>query len=265
MRTISPAGAGDISDTIRRTSDGMAGLAKGIAILEAFGAARTALSISDVSRMTEISKPSARRCLLTLTDLGYLQFDGRLFAPTRRVMRLGYAYVDTDPLNTIAQPHLDALRDRLQESVALTIWDEGETVIIARADADRILAMRGPVGRRMPGYCTASGRIFMAAMDAKQLETVVTQPLRAYTSRTISDPERLTAEVAKVREQGYALVDGEIEIGFLVIAVAVTSARGETIASLTVNSTSQRVSEDDARRDFLPPLLETAARISQLT
>ncbi len=249
----------------RRSSDGMAGLAKGIAILEVFGAARSALSISEVSRLAEISKPSARRCLLTLTELGYLQFDGKLFTPTRRVMRLGYAYVDTNPLNAIAQPYLDALRDQLHESVALTIWDEGETVVVARADADRLLAVGGPVGRRMPGYCTASGRVFMADMDAAQLSQAVAGPLHAHTSRTITDPDHVIAAVNEVREQGYALVDGEIEIGFLVLAVALTNPSNRTIASLTVNSTSQRVSEEKARRDFLPLLRETAARISQLT
>ena len=246
-------------------ADGMSGLAKGIAVLEAFGIAREALTISDVARLTELSKPAARRCLLTLTELGYLRFDGRRYEPTRRMTRLGAAYLDADPLNVLAQRFLDELRDRLQETVALIVWDEGETVITARADPNRLLAMRGTIGRRMPAHCTASGRVLMAALpDEHLLSELHAHPPRAYTEHTVVDEAKVLQAVAAARREGHALVDGEIEIGLLSVAVPVVNVSGETIAALAVYCNSVRVTHEEALESFLPSLHDIAEGIGRV-
>jgi IclR family transcriptional regulator, pca regulon regulatory protein len=259
VRDVRPRGGGD----------GLAGLAKGIAVLEAFASARSPLTIAEAARLTDLSRPTARRCLLTLTELGYLRFDGKRFTPTRRVLRLGSAYIGSDSLSSIAQPHLEALRDLVRESVALTVWDEGDTVVVARADADRVLAvggLLGRLGRRLPAYCTASGRVFMAAMTPEQAAaTLADRKPQAHTHLTLTDPDAILRAVDEVRTNGYALVDSEIEHGFVVIAVGVLDSHGEAIAALSVNANSPRVSGEKAFSEFLPVLQEHADRISRLT
>ncbi|WP_194892723.1 IclR family transcriptional regulator domain-containing protein [Catenulispora pinisilvae] len=253
----------------RGGGDGLAGLAKGIAVLEAFAAARLPLTIAETARLTDLSRPTARRCLLTLTELGYLRFDGKRFTPTRRVLRLGSAYIGSDSLSSIAQPYLESLRDLLRETVALTVWDEGETVVVARADADRVLAvggLLGRLGRRLPAYCTASGRVFMAAMTPEEAAAALAdrQP-QAHTHLTLTDPEAILRAVDEARTDGYALVDSEIELGYLVIAAPVLDSNGKTIAALSVNVTNPQVGSEKALSEFLPALLEHADRISRLT
>lgn len=253
----------------RSGGDGLAGLAKGIAVLEAFTTAKSPLTIAEMARLTDLSRPTARRCLLTLTELGYLRFDGKRFTPTRRVLRLGAAYIGSDSLSSIAQPHLEALRDLIHESVALTVWDEGDTVIVARADADRVLAvggLLGRLGRRLPAYCTASGRVFLAAMAPEEAAAALAerQP-QAHTHLTLTDPAAILQAIDDVRASGYALVDSELEIGYLVIAAPVYDSNGKTIAVLSVNATNPQMTGEKALDAFLAALLEHADRISRLT
>jgi IclR family pca regulon transcriptional regulator len=249
-----------------RGSDGMAGLAKGIAVLEFFSQARTPLTISDVARTTDMSKPAVRRCLMTLTELGYLRFDGRRYIPTRRVLRLGSAYFGMDSLSSIAQPLMDELRDELQESIALATWDDWEMVIVARADANRIMSPSGPVGRRLPGYCTATGRILLAGMPpAEVAQVLASHPPVPHSQLTVVDPAEIVSLIDSARARGYAIVDGETEVGFLSVAAPIMNAQGETIAALTVNSSSQRVGASQVLETFLPALQQFAERISRLT
>jgi len=253
----------------RSGGDSLAGLAKGIAVLEAFTTARSPLTIAETARLTDLSRPTARRCLLTLTELGYLRFDGKRFTPTRRVLRLGSAYIGSDSLSSIAQPHLETLRDLLRQSVALTVWDEGDTVVVARADADRVLAvggLLGRLGRRLPAYCTASGRVFLAAMSPEEVAATLSgRPPQPHTHLTLTDPADILRAVDEVRANGYALVDSELEPGYLVIAAPVYDSNGKTIAVLSVSGTKPQVSAEKALDAFLPALQEHADRISRLT
>jgi IclR family pca regulon transcriptional regulator len=270
MSTSDRIAKAEVKDARERGgSDGLAGLAKGIAVLEAFTTARSPLTIAEAARLTNLSRPTARRCLLTLTELDYLRFDGKRFTPTRRVLRLGSAYIGSDSLSSIAQPLLEALRDLLGESVALTVWDEGDTVVVARADADRVLAvggLLGRLGRRLPAYCTASGRVFMAAMAPEEAAaTLAGRQPQPHTHLTLTDPAAILRAVDDVRSSGYALVDSELELGYLVIAAPVYDSNGKTIAVLTVNATKPQVNVEKALNEFLPALREHADRISRLT
>src|SRR6201987_3823657 len=145
-------------DAQMRVSEGMGGLAKGLAIIEAFSPRRTRLTVTEAAQSSGTSRASARRCLLTLTALGYLEFDGKYFRPQPRLLALGAAYLGTRSLSQIAQPFLTAARDELHESISLAVLDNDVALFVARAEAERLVTTGISIGTRIDLYCSATGR-----------------------------------------------------------------------------------------------------------
>jgi IclR family transcriptional regulator, pca regulon regulatory protein len=247
-----------------RAPEGMAGLAKGLAVIEAFGESSSQLTVADAARITDVTRAAARRCLLTLTDLGYLTHDGKYFRPTPRMLRLGSAYLDTASLPVLAQRHLMAARDALTESVSLAVWEEGWSVFVARAEAKRIVSTGVRVGARLPAHCSATGRILLAALTDDELAAVLAPGGRERrTVHTVVAAEELTRLVAAARTDGVATSDEELELGMRAIAVPVRDTRGRTVAAMSVSASSARVTAQELHRDFAPVLAEHAARLGR--
>ncbi|NMI01716.1 helix-turn-helix domain-containing protein [Pseudonocardia sp. K10HN5] len=243
----------------------MAGLAKGLAVIEAFGETSSQLTVADAARLTDVTRAAARRCLLTLTDLGYLTHDGKYFRPTPRMLRLGGAYLDTASLPVLAQPHLVAARDALTESVSLAVWEDGWSVFVARAEAERIVSTGVRVGARLPGHCSATGRALLAGLTDDEVAAFLARGGRERrTVKTLIAPEDLTAAVEAARADGYAESDEELELGMRAMAVPVKDARGRTVAAMSVSASSARVSVAEMRRDFLPVLIEHATALGRM-
>jgi IclR family transcriptional regulator, pca regulon regulatory protein len=247
-----------------RAPEGMAGLAKGLAVIEAFGESSSQLTVADAARITDVTRAAARRCLLTLTELGYLTHDGKYFRPTPRMLRLGSAYLDTASLPVLAQRHLMAARDALTESVSLAVWEEGWSVFVARAEAKRIVSTGVRVGARLPAHCSATGRILLAALTDDELAAVLAPGGRERrTVNTVVAAEELTRLVAAARTDGVATSDEELELGMRAIAVPVRDTRGRTVAAMSVSASSARVTAQELHRDFAPVLAEHAARLGR--
>jgi IclR family pca regulon transcriptional regulator len=243
----------------------MAGLAKGLAVIEAFGEASSQLTVAEAARMTDVTRAAARRCLLTLTELGYLTHDGKYFRPTPRLLRLGSVYLQTASLPTLAQPHLVAARDALAESVSLAVWEDGYSIFVARAEAERIVATGVRVGARLPAHCSATGRVLLAALPDAEVEAFLARGGRERrTARTAVAPEDLRRIVEAVRADGFATSDEELELGMRAVAVPVRDARGATVAAMSVSASSARVSAAEMHRDFVPVLSEQAARLGRM-
>jgi IclR family pca regulon transcriptional regulator len=244
--------------------EGMGGLAKGLAIIEAFGPNTTRMTVSDAAQLADLSRPAARRCLLTLVEHGYLAHDGKFFTPLPRMLRLGSAYLSTSSLPQIAQPLLASARDRLQESVSLAVLDEGYAVFIARAEAVRIVSTGVKLGGRLPAYCSATGRVLLAGLPEQQarahLESV---PMKRLTDRTVANLEGVLKAIRRAAEDGYAISDEELEIGLSAMAVPVKNSAGQIEAALSVSVFSGRVNIETLRESFLPALRETAARLQR--
>ena len=237
-------------------------LERGLAVIRAFGAEDPELTLSDVARRTGLTRAAARRFLLTLTDLGYVRTDGKQFALTPRVLDLGYAFLSSLTLPEVAEPHLERLAAELRESSSVSVLDGDEIVYVARVPTSRIMRVSINVGTRFPAYATSMGRVLLAALPGPELsaylDRAVIEPL---TARAIDNAEDLEEELARVREQGWALVDQELEEGLRSIAVPIHDAGGRTIAAANVSAHASRVSADDIRQTLLPPLLEAARRI----
>ena len=142
----------------------MGGLAKGLAIIEAFSPRRTRMTVSEAAEVSGTSRASARRCLLTLTELGYLGFDGKYFRPQPRLLALSHAYSGTRSLPEIAQPFLVAARDELHESISLAVLDQDAALFVARAEAERLVTTGISLGTRIDLYCSATGRVLLAGL-----------------------------------------------------------------------------------------------------
>ena len=247
------------ADGPTRVPEGMGGLAKGLAIIEAFSPQRTRMTVSEAAELSKTSRASARRCLLTLTDLGYLAFDGKYFRPQPRLLSLGNAYSGTRSLPEIAQPFLVAARNELHESISLAVLDRDAALFVARAEAERLVTTGIALGTRIELYCSATGRVLLSDWpDAEVVDYLDRADLIARTKHALVAKAALKDAVKNVRKLGYATTDQELEIGLRSIAVPVRDSRGHVMAAMSASASSARVSLSQMIRTFAPVLKEKA-------
>lgn len=238
-------------------------LERGIAVIQVFSHEHPALTLSEVARLAGITRATARRILLTLEHLGFVRADGRSFSLTPRVLTLGWAYLSSLNLWEIAQPLMEDLVAETKESCSAATLDLPDIVYVARVPTRRIMTIALSVGTRLPAHATSMGRVLLAGLPESELHRFLAQTtLERYTDRTVTDPAELEAVLARVRAQGWALVDEELEVGLRSIAAPIRGADGRTIAALNVSTAASRVSHDELQGRFLPALLRTADSIS---
>ena len=243
MAQIIPPGTPD------ELSEGMGGLAKGLAVIECFDREHPRLTVTEAARLAEIAPAAARRCLRTLDQAGYLSYDGKFYRPTPRFARLAGAYTLTDPLPVLAQPLLDELRDQLDESSSLSVLEGDEVLFIARAEADHLVSTGLRVGGRLPPSRTALGRVLLGGLPDERLAALGPQ---------------LREEVSAARRDGYALADQEYELGLRAIAVPVLDASRACVAALSMSALTARVSVERMIEEFLPALRHGADRLGRM-
>lgn len=238
-----------------REGDIIQGLAKGLAVIEVFDAAHARLSITDVAELTGLERATARRCLLTLTSLGYASYDGKFFMLTPRVLRLGHSYLAATPLPGIIQPFLERLTAATGESASASVLDGTDILYIARASLRRVMSINLSPGTRLPAYCSSMGRVLLAAMPPAAARGLLERSERpANTPKTKTDLTALMDELALVARQGYALIDEELELGLRSIALPLLNARGETVAALNIGAQAARIGVDAMVAQYLPQM-----------
>ncbi|MDR9754825.1 pca regulon transcriptional regulator PcaR [Pseudomonas sp. SZMC_28357] len=244
--------------------DFMTSLARGLAVVQAFQERKRHLTIAQISHRTEIPRAAVRRCLHTLIKLGYATTDGRTYSLLPKVLTLGHAYVSSTPLAVSAQPYLDRMSDLLHEACNMATLEGDDILYIARsATTQRLISVDLSVGGRLPAYCTSMGRILLAALDDSSLgEYLERADLQAKTSRTLHTPETLLECLQQVRQQGWCIVDQELEQGLRAIAVPVYDASGQVVAALNASTHAGRVSRSDLEQRFLPALLGASRDLS---
>ncbi|WP_404433942.1 helix-turn-helix domain-containing protein [Microbacterium lacus] len=244
------------------SGDFVQSLARGLSVIRAFDAEHPELTLSDVARRADITRAAARRFLLTLESLGYVASDARAFRLTPRVLELGFSYLSSLSLTEIVQPHLEALSREVDESVSAAVLGGADIVYIARVPTRRIMSVRITIGTRFPAFATSMGRVLLAGMtDAAADAVVATSDLRAFTERTVTDPTELRREFALVRNQGWSLIDGELEPGLRSIAAPLHGRDGTVVAGLNVSTSATRDTVEHLLDAYLPPLLRTATAI----
>ena len=251
-----------MSATKSRNSDFVQSLERGLAVIRAFDAEHRELALSDVARATGLTRAAARRFLLTLVKLGYVNFaDGR-FSLRPRVLELGYAYLSSLTLPEVAEPHMEALVAKVNESSSISVLDDLEVVYVVRVPTRRIMSITLSVGTRLPAYATSMGRVLLATLPEDELEERLSRiEIRPLTARTVKDKDELGAILAATRKQGYAATDQELEEGLRSLAVPIRDASDAVVAALNVSVHASRASMAVLRRDFLPLARQAVAGI----
>jgi IclR family pca regulon transcriptional regulator len=246
----------------QRESHYVQSLERGLSVITAFGPDAAELTLSDVARLTGLTRAAARRFLLTLADLGFVRQDGKLFRLTPKVLGLGYAFLSSLSLPAVAEPHLEWLAREVGESSSMSVLDGHDIVYVARVPTSRIMTVAINVGTRFPAYATSMGRVLLAGLDDGALEAHLDHfDLEAFTARTVRTVGELRDRLLETRRQGYALVDQELEYGLRSLAAPVRDRTGTVVAAVNVSSHVSRITRERARQELLPPLLHVVSEI----
>ncbi len=247
-----------------QSSNYVQSLARGLSVLRAFDRENPDPSLTQVAERTGLSRAVARRLLLTLQHLGYVGSRGRSFFLTPRVLELGYSYITSLDLTELAQQSMEQLAQRIDESCSMAVLDGEDIVYVLRVPVRRVMRVALGVGARLPAFAASMGRVILADMDEARLDAwLEQQSFRAYTPNTVRDAGALKNELQCVREQGYALVTGELDPGLCSIAVPIHAGNGRVIAALNVGMPFSEGAPRRAVEDILPALRETQGVIEQ--
>jgi IclR family pca regulon transcriptional regulator len=238
-------------------------LARGLEVITAFGPHRPELTLAEVAGATGLARPTARRILLTLEELGYVRAGGRGYALTPRVLDLGVAYVRSMGLWDVARPHLERLVARTNESCSIAQLDGSDIVYVARVAVPKIVALAVQIGTRFPALQTSLGKVLLAALAPDELERVLAEPSRSGVEpRWRPDQGERDAMLREVRAKGWALTDEQLALGIRSVAAPLRDGSGTVIAAVNVNSHAAETSLEKLTEEYLPLLLKTAGAIS---
>lgn len=245
--------------------DLIAGLDKGLQVIEAFDQEHSRLTIAGVAERTGLTRAAARRYLLTLTALGYMRHEHKQFSLTPRVLRLGQSYLHSARLPRIAQPLLYRLAYGLGEAASVGILDHDDLVCVAAVSAGQLISATLQPGTRVPAYCTANGRMLLAALAPEEVADYLVRAMpEPITSHTIVDRVQLGEEIAHARTLGYAVVDQELELGLRTIAVPVKNFRGDVVAAMNISVHAGRMSVAQMVERCLPALIKYQVELNAL-
>ena len=237
--------------------------ARGLAVIRSFSAQAPRQTLSEVAGRAQLTRAGARRILLTLQTLGYVQSDGKLFRLTPRILDLGFAYLSSLPLWNLAEPVMEELVGQIKESCSAAVLDGTDIVYVLRVPTHKIMSISLGVGSRLPAYCTSMGRMLLSALTPEAMMKVLQASERTVRTRyTVTDVDELAVKIAQVRQQGWALVDQELEEGLVSMAAPVTDRAGQTIAAINISGQANRTSAKVMQETMLPLLLTAAQSIS---
>jgi IclR family transcriptional regulator, pca regulon regulatory protein len=242
----------------------MTSLARGLIVIQAFTQQSPQMTISQLSVKTGLSRAAVRRCLYTLTKLGFAGAeDGTRYSLRPRMLTLSHTYTASNTLSSAAQPILERMSAALRESFSVATLDGEDIVYIARTQVNRVMAVDLHIGSRLPAYCTSMGRVLLAYLPTDQLEQYLTKAvLTPHTNRTITSVEKLRLALRNVRRTGYALVDQEYEVGLRSMAVPVYAHSGRVVATVNLSGNAPRLSVLEMQSRYLTHLRNAATELS---
>jgi IclR family pca regulon transcriptional regulator len=241
----------------------MGGLAKGLTVIRAFARDHAALSLSEVARSAGIPPATARRCLMTLEELGYVTRSGRDFLLRPKVLELGAAYLESMDIERITRTHLEELARQTSDSAALCVLDGVDIVYLARTSVRTLLRLEAHVGSRFPAHATSMGRVLLAGLSPERLNHYFDNAtFDALTERTVTDPARLRALIEDCRRVGYAAVEDELAYGVIALAVPVFDHQHRVVAALNSSSHTRRTTRTRLVRERLGMLQQASREIS---
>ncbi len=238
--------------------------ARGLEVIRSFSAAAPQQTLSEVAARTGLTRAGARRILLTLQTLAYVESDGKHFRLTARILDLGFAYLSSLPIWNLAEPVMEALVEEVKESSSAAVLEGTDIVYVLRVPTHKIMSIGLGVGSRLPAYCTSMGRVLLAGLDDEEvLRRLKASRPKALTKHTVTDVDTLLSRVQQVRRQGWSLVNQELEEGLISLAAPITDRSGRVIAALNLSGQANRTNTKVAQETLLPALQRAARTISQ--
>ncbi|WP_158716273.1 IclR family transcriptional regulator C-terminal domain-containing protein [Blastococcus sp. Marseille-P5729] len=245
-----------------RSRDFVQSLAKGLDVIASFTAERRRQTLSEVARNAGLTRATARRFLLTLTELGYVERDGDRFSLRPTVLQIGRSYLSMLTMPDIAEPHMRALASSIGEDVGLVVLDELDGVVVAECEPGRAADNFVRVGQRIPALASASGRVLLAQLPEDELAALTRgKDVPQLTESTQRDLAAVLEEVRRARRAGYTIVDNEFQDGVQSVALPVYAGINQHPAAMVISVRSRRVSPAELVENYLPQLQHTAHRI----
>jgi IclR family pca regulon transcriptional regulator len=237
-------------------------LGKGLAVLEILAAHPAGMTLTEMAAKADMTRAGARRFLLTLVDSGYAMQQDRRFLLSPRLLTVARTWLQDSSLWTYAEPFLREVAGRFNESSSAAVLSGEDIVYVARIPGRHILSVALHVGTRLPAWCTSMGRVLLSDLTPTELRAFLASAgIVAHTPKSITDPAELAREISRVAEQGYAIIDEELELGLRSIAVPVRDRSGRIVAAINISTQSSRFSPDEMRLLILPHLKDTAGSI----
>ncbi|MDF1484844.1 IclR family transcriptional regulator C-terminal domain-containing protein [Ramlibacter sp. H39-3-26] len=239
--------------------------ARGLEVIRSFSTESAAQTLSEVAARSGLTRAGARRILLTLLTLGYVESDGKLFRLTPRILDLGFAYLSSMPIWNLAEPAMEALVEDVKESCSAAVLDGTDIVYVLRVHTHKIMSINLGVGSRLPACCTSLGRVLLSGLPDAEVRTRLRASRReALTRHTVTDENALFQRVQQAREQGWSLIDQELEEGLISIAVPLRGRDGRVVAALNISGQANRTSVGEMQTRFLPRLQQAAQAVSRM-
>jgi IclR family transcriptional regulator, pca regulon regulatory protein len=239
--------------------------ARGLAVLRSFGSAAPEQTLSEVAERTGLTRAGARRILLTLVHLEYVETEGRLFRLTPKVLELGFSYLSALPIWTRAQPVMEDLVEELRQSCSAAVLDGHDIVYVVRVPAHKIMSINLGVGSRLPAYCTSMGLVLLSGLAPQTLRTrLEAMELVQHTPNTVTGIAQIIERIDQIRLQGWALVEEELEMGLCSVAAPVKDRTGRVVAAVNISGQANTRARTALVEIGLPKLLEATTRINQL-
>ncbi|PKI16964.1 IclR family transcriptional regulator domain-containing protein [Colwellia sp. 12G3] len=260
-------GKHDDDQVMIKSSEIVQSLVKGLTVIEAFNQERSIMTLSEVATATGFTRAAARRFLLTLVNEGYAKQEGKLFSLTAKILNLGFAYLSSQDVWQNAKPLMKQLVEQLNESCSAAVLEGEDVVYVERvATTKRIMSVSLNVGTRLPAFATSLGRVLLADMTKAALNDFLTTcKIEQYTPHTLTKKSELTAEILRVNQQGYSLVEQELELGLTSVSVPVRNKAEKVIGALSISTQISQTTTQQVLTMILPALKSCAKRIEQLT
>jgi len=244
--------------------EAMGGLAKGLEVIRAFTRESPSLTLTEIASRARLPAATARRCLLTLAELGYVMQSGRDFLLRPKVLELGAAYLDSMNIEVLTKTYLEDLASRTGDSAALTVLDGTQIVYLARASVRTLMRLEAHVGSRFPAYPTSMGRVLLAGVSAERLQKYFREAVfTELTDRTVTDRAKLLKLIEECRRSGYSAVEDELAYGVVAVAVPVFDQSLRVVAALNSSSHSKKITKAKLVRERVALLQDVSRQISQ--
>jgi len=252
------------SDNTIKNSDYIQSIERGLSVIQAFSHEHPDLTVSEAAKITDLSRPTVRRILLTLEELGHVHAINGRYTLTARVLSLGYSYISSKNIWEFTHPHMRKLVEQTEESTSIAVLDQTEIVYVARIPTKRIMSISLDVGSRLPAYATSMGQVLLAHLSSPQLDDYLNSvELKPFTDKTIIDKEILMKKLEEIRVKGWASAEQQLEDGLHSIAAPIRNKEGKVIAAINISAHAGRISQLLKDDFYIPVLLQTADQISK--